>query len=158
MREPRVFKISLAGISVTTESDWQNIKEFARTNMTNRDYPEINDLSYNELLVFASRAAGIPLEEFGDIENGEYWIDERGTWWNPLELDEDAYRLMVNLKLRINYDTVIGYDVVEVLGPEQDDLSCDCTTYTIEGDQCASVRRAIVHAAAKIGQRLVDNK
>lgn len=121
-------------------------------------YQDISDLSYNELLVFASRASGIPLEEFGDIENGEYWIDERGTWWNPLELDEDAFRLMVQLKLRINYDTVIGYDVVEVLGPEQDDLSCDCTTYTIEGDQCATVRRAIVHAAAKIGQRLVDNK
>ena len=76
----------------------------------------------------------------------------------PTKNDADAFHLMIRLKLRINYDTVIEYDVVEVFGPERDDFSCDCTTYTIEDDQCAAVRRAIVHAAAKIGKQMLDSK
>lgn len=105
--------------------------------------------SDRELLELAAKAIGTYFVE------GESWDD--GAGWNPLEYDEDAYRLMVQLKLRINYDKVIGCDVVEVLGPERDDFSCDCTTYTIEDDQCAAVRRAIVHAAAKIGKSMLDD-
>lgn len=106
--------------------------------------------SDRELLYLAAKAIGTYFVD------GESWDD--GAGWNPLEYDEDAYRLMVQLKLRINYDTVIEYDVVEVFGPERDDFSCDCTTETIEEDQCASVRRAIVRAAARIGKQMLDNK
>lgn len=55
------------------------------------------------LLVYASRAAGIPLEKYGDIENGDLYIDDRGTWWNPLEDDGDAFRLATALMLNIEY-------------------------------------------------------
>lgn len=110
----------------------------------------VDSMNDRELLELAATAIGTCFVD------GESW--DEGAGWNPLEYDEDAFRLMVQLKLRINYDTVIEYDVVEVLGPERDDFSCDCTTYTIEDDQCAAVRRAIVHAAAKIGKQLVDGK
>lgn len=121
----------------------------------------VDSISDREMLELAALAAGIKYKwKQEDYAYGDFGIIPKG-WrrcWNPLRSDEDAFRLMVQLKLRINYDTVIEYDVVEVLGPEQDDFSCDCTTYTIEDDQCAAVRRAIVHAAAKIGKQLVDRK
>lgn len=110
----------------------------------------MDSISDRELLELAAKAVGYWNKEFNCF-NGP-------LSWDPLKNDADAFRLMVQLKLRINYDTVIEYDVVEVLGPEQDDFSCDCTTYTIEDDQCAAVCRAIVHAAAKIGKQLVDRK
>ena len=113
--------------------------------------------SDRELLELAAKALGLVSYNY---ESKETYADCYGNVraWNPLEYDEDAYRLMVQLKLRINYDTVIEYDVVEVFGPERDDFSCDCTTETIEEDQCASVRRAIVRAAARIGKQMLDNK
>jgi len=45
-----------------------------------------------------------------------------------------------------------GDDIVEVFGPEADDMSCHCTTESVDGDPHAATRRAIVRAAAEIGR------
>lgn len=108
-----------------------------------------------DLLRLAAKAAGITI----DFPCGMYdpmlvVKDEFGNyrWWNPIIDDGDALRLAVKLRLRINREINCGCDIVEVFGPEADDMSCHCSTEDVVDDTYAATRRAIIRAAAEIGK------
>jgi len=99
-----------------------------------------------ELLELAAKAAGI----------GNYWrhVDDLYQWeqgsyiinWNPLTDDGDALRLAVSLE-------------IEIISSEKYRVSCADTKETShavrhESDPYAATRRAIVRAAAEIGESL----
>lgn len=109
-----------------------------------------------ELLELAAKAAGVDLEWDGppDIWQPMYYQGKTYHGWLPLTNDGDALRLAVKLRLRLNREINCGDDIVEVFGPENDDMSCHCSTESIEGDPCAATRRAIVRAAAEIGRTM----
>lgn len=109
------------------------------------------------LLEMAAKAAGID-GEWRDNYTGDYYytgntygimyLPEDGNWtiWNPLTDDGDALRLAVKLDIDIN--------------PRWGD---ECCTQAIGGDffyeergsdPLAATRRAIVRAAAAIGEKL----
>ncbi len=114
-----------------------------------------------ELLELAAKAVGRVgyrwcgrcfLAKWNDSDGG--WF-ELGSVWDPLNSDGDALRLAVKLRLRINREINCGCDIVEVFGPEADDMSCHCTTESVENDDpYAATRRAIVRAAAEIGRNM----
>lgn len=94
-----------------------------------------------ELLELAAKAAG---EEFVFV-NGEKRIKDMG--WNPLESDGQALRLAVKL----NLDVELLNDCVYANGLE-------VQNYQLfewhKDDKCAATRRAIVRAAAAIGEAM----
>lgn len=112
-----------------------------------------------ELMELAAKAAGIPPGIGIDSDGGYVRIEGSGgdlrvVKWNPLEDDGDALRLAVKLRLRINREINCGCDIVEVFGPEADDMSCHCSTEDVVDDTYAATRRAIVRAAAEIGRQM----
>jgi len=97
-----------------------------------------------ELLEMAAKAAGIQLN---NAAMQTMYMGDDGQWvfWNPLKDDGDALRLAV--KLHIDIYTPDRDGRVGVLTPECEEV------YEPEGvDACAAVRRAIVRAAAAIGE------
>lgn len=101
-----------------------------------------------ELLELAAKAAGI------EIQDERIWVDAKetmgGSWekWNPLTDDGDALRLAV--KLRMVIDCVLGAEYVEYfLNGHIQYINIDITD-----DPYAATRRAIVRAAASIGEKL----
>lgn len=84
-----------------------------------------------ELLKLAAKAAGIdhPGGEHSRYNDGRLWDCNGLRWWNPLEDDGDAFRLMVALGIRPEFD---GYAELAM----QDELY--------------KTRRAIVRAASQI--------
>jgi hypothetical protein len=91
-----------------------------------------------KLLKLAAKAAGIPLKpDFK--ERFDYYMEDR-LMWNPLTDDGDALRLAVKLRITIDFyrDEVYAYPVNEQYG----------------SDPCAATRRAIVRAAAEIGEEM----
>ena len=100
-----------------------------------------------ELLELAAKAAGI--EIISDAEEKGLWIKHKFLAWNPLTDDGDALRLAVKLNLGVSIPIhqTIKADVV-------------CFRYSRvsireEGnDPYAATRRAIVRAAAAIGQEM----
>lgn len=105
-----------------------------------------------ELLELAAKAAGYSIKAH---EDGTLYSDCRcaGYWgvWNPLTDDGDAFRLASQLYLIV--DTSLGRAIEEerlVLGHNNwvyGDMD-------FEFDDLAATRRAIVRAAAAIGERL----
>ena len=111
-----------------------------------------------ELLELAAKAAGIEIDPIDAAhEPGQWFV------WNPLTDDGDALRLTVKLGIKVmpypiysdekhsviasckhlappnnDDDTYVGPEVVEVYG----------------GDPLAATRRAIVRAAAAIGEAM----
>lgn len=84
-----------------------------------------------ELMIYAARAIGcVYSEEFGILFEEEYG-NAVETEWNPLNDDGDAFRLAAKL----------GIDVIWNKAPN--------SSYA---EYLAIARRAIVKAAAKIGQ------
>ena len=103
-----------------------------------------------ELLELAARAAGIEIVEWSCIEESCDAIarleDMRLHKWNPLTDDGDALRLAVKLRLGIGVtDGEDGY----AYAMKKNIMDCDET-----GEDCESIRRAIVRAAAAIGETL----
>ncbi|MNG70277.1 hypothetical protein D3C79_286580 [compost metagenome] len=107
--------------------------------------------SDRELLALAAKAAGYTIHENGHDINGIPWLwcDEIEDNWYPLYGDGNALRLAVMLDMSIEVNRVdemvtvtSGYNgehrVVEVFG--------DC--------MFAATRRAIVRAAAAIGEAI----
>ena len=91
-----------------------------------------------DLLEKAAKAAGIDLEWEGPHSPRK---------WNPLTDDGDALRLAV--KLRMMVDCVRGADVIEIfVNGEIRHIGIDIT----DSDPYAATRRAIVRAAAMIGE------
>lgn len=110
-----------------------------------------------ELLELAAKAAGYKLERFiSAVYPYPTAYTVNGKPWNPRKDDGDALRLAVKLRLRLNREINFGDDIVEVFGPEDDNLSCHCSTESIKGYPYASTRRAIVRAAAEIGRQMQE--
>ena len=106
-----------------------------------------------ELLELAAKAAGYEVWEHPE---GSLCIAPPMRRWNPITDDGDALRLAVKLRLCLNREINFGNDIVEVFGPEDDNLSCHCSTESIKGDPYAATRRAIVRAAAEIGRQMQE--
>ena len=102
-----------------------------------------------ELLELAAKAAGeITPSWYGN----EAYFDGVLSRWNPLTDDGDALRLAVKLNLRVmpqekcayvesNPDSMLGFASVSEMEMNGD-------------DHCAATRRAIVCAAAAIGEQM----
>jgi len=90
-----------------------------------------------ELLELAAKAAGIDLQ-YADDEGLLPYNGSTNAEWNPLTDDGDALRLAVKLELFVD-----AYNkkstVCRVIEPHN-------------GDPYAATRRAIVRAAAEVGQ------
>lgn len=113
------------------------------------------------LLEMAARAAGINAQweaeddaEWAALHSGMWLCGERSPdnskYWNPLTVDGDALRLAVKLNLDIRYES---YDagVAVIVGGGWDDAP-EAVHEIFERDGPRAVRRAIVRAAAAIGE------
>lgn len=108
-----------------------------------------------ELLELAAKAAGL---------SGFTFINGRGAIydplpdvmqpyrpWNPLTDDGDALRLAVTLSLGIEFDTLLP--VVGVTSPRSDRFVGYRWYEWLNKDAAAATRRAVVRAAADIGEQ-----
>jgi len=99
-----------------------------------------------ELLELAAKAAGMRLNHAGQPTTGNYY-DLADFNWNPLLDDGDALRLAVKLGLEVRTD---GPYLIAVTPRYVDN-----ELYEPRGDDpYAATRRAIVRAAAVIGQEM----
>jgi len=102
-----------------------------------------------ELLVLAAKAAGLPVDM--DAEGGIGWFacgtdsDGDPVWWNPLKDDGDALRLAVKLHMSVS----INSDATDVYDGERSHLR-----ELHHANAAAATRRAIVRAAAAIGEKM----
>jgi hypothetical protein len=114
----------------------------------------MSDKTDKELLELAAKAVGIECDEVGPYVEFKEWQSEFGMDiggsfelvrrnWEPLDNDVDALRLAVNLSMHVDIRTDLAAVVV---WPD--------TVEQINGDPYAATRRAIVRAAAAIGERL----
>jgi hypothetical protein len=105
-----------------------------------------------KLLEDAAKAAGIDYIDLPDAARGLFMrvsSAEQMHWWSPLTDDGDALRLAVKLRLPITFaDWSDGETVVVAFGGnvEADNI--------VTADPYASTRRAVVRAAAAIGEKL----
>lgn len=90
-----------------------------------------------ELLKLAAKAAGVEVVTPTMLEYGK---------WNPLTDDGDALRLAVKFGFGIEFDN--DGDGVEVFGDS------GIEALSANGDLAAATRRAIVRAAAYIGESM----
>lgn len=102
-----------------------------------------------ELLELAAKAANVERLDFGKGEIKTYCPDGYTTVWDPLTDDGDALRLAVKLGLYIEIDRP---NARASALPEDENMEFSRERFS--GDPCASTRRAIVRAAAKIGKAM----
>jgi hypothetical protein len=108
-----------------------------------------------ELLEAAAKAAGIHWENWTPtVFAGEAELREWPYGWNPLADDGDALRLAVKLKFKVT----IGWDnptlvTVEWIERHEDGWAVKELEGGQENDPLAATRRAIVRAAAALGER-----
>jgi hypothetical protein len=132
---------------------------------TSRAHPRIRlqngegeEMTDRELLELAAKAAGIECRGWcppggrSDGWHGMYTGDgETGAWsqWNPLTDDGDALRLAVKLDMKVFHAAKSAYAI-----PSHDGVGMEVQDRYIDagGDKYAATRRAIVRAAASIGQ------
>ena len=110
-----------------------------------------------ELLELAAKAAGSPISEgyFEETDRFSAWVYMCGDWldyWNPLENDTDAFRLMVKTFIEVGYDVTDN----EVFAGGANELGCEFES--CDTDPYAATRRAIVRAAAEIGKKMEEEK
>ena len=98
-----------------------------------------------EMLELAAKAAGIEhLSGEYCVSGPELWDIERKRWWRPLTNDGDALRLAVQLHMQVSITTEsCRAETLPVLGVRVNDK-----------DEMAATRRAIVRAAAAIGEAM----
>lgn len=89
-----------------------------------------------ELLELAAKAAGIPDSNICLV-------------WNPLTDDGDALRMAVKLE----FDVWVDGDAVEIFFGRDISAKSLAIEYVGNGDAYAATRRAIVRAAAVIGEQ-----
>ena len=101
-----------------------------------------------ELLELAAKSAGLRVVSYDDFLGCMRIASDgsvTGYGWNPLTDDGDALRLAVKLKLSVSiFDDAIG------VGRR----SSSYGELEIQGDPYAATRRAIVRAAAAIGEQM----
>lgn len=116
-----------------------------------------------ELLELAAKAAGIEIKGWSDDRPytsskssfGNGFVSWNPVFWNPLADDGDALRLAVNLGMNI----VRGYFAVTAeIPPEAENDPGVSEDWPYADDPYAATRRAIVRAAAEIGQRINDQQ
>ena len=113
-----------------------------------------------ELLELAAKAAGYDVEPAFD-GGSDFLNTTLNTWWNPLDIDGDAFRLAV--KLRIDVDHVLlengsSYVLVEQKSYTKTSESIRCIEKDFnEQDRLEITRRAIVQVAAEIGKRMLKD-
>ena len=103
-----------------------------------------------ELLELAAKAAGMELDREGTAEaDGKFAVLPDYRLWNPLTDDGDALRLAAALKMDIVYrdDGVGAGDIDEGAGEGA------MWGARHEAEPAAAYRRAIVRAAAAIGEQ-----
>jgi hypothetical protein len=111
-----------------------------------------------ELLEAAARALGRTGVRYEDGEWLEIrygvktalWFDDDEGYWNPLESDADAFQLAVKLGISLEIGEAGFGDVQAGKG---DHWACE---WLNADDPCAATRRAIVRAAAAIGEKMKD--
>ena len=108
--------------------------------------------SDRELLELAAKAAEI---KGVWSERGQCLVacEGRGCsydWWRPLEDDGDAFRLAVKLGFIVDIDVEEHYTEVEFTSNYEDKSTSEGHAF----DAMAATRRAIVRAAAAIGETL----
>ncbi|MCP1116996.1 hypothetical protein [Robbsia andropogonis] len=110
-----------------------------------------------ELLELAAKAAGLDDARWQDgIWSEKLWEVIGEGYWNPLEKDDDAFRLMVDLRLMIDQNRAAdqqGWVAAERYGCE----GCFSPASAVEdgfdeSGRAAATRRAIVRASAEIGR------
>jgi hypothetical protein len=105
-----------------------------------------------ELLEKAAKAAGAEYFSGGDDWENPINTEDRefymlvGEFWNPLKYDGDAFRLAVQLQIDVNHQRALG--VVEAFWSKD----AGCKREPCGSDSLAATRRAIVRAAAAIGE------
>jgi hypothetical protein len=120
----------------------------------------MTDRSDRELLERAAKAAGYTC--YRTDERGWFQVKDHplySTWelWNPLTDDGDALRLAVKLRMdlmlcgKTSDERGPAASVVFALGDDYDSLSEWVADHG--GDENAATRRAIVRAAAAIGEQ-----
>lgn len=101
-----------------------------------------------ELLELAAKAAGL------NVGTDEGTYDDL-KWWNPLTNDGDALRLAVTLRIDVLFD---GRDLpdahVETVANEPGLEAQPWAHEALQPDAAAATRRAIVRAAAAIGEAM----
>lgn len=103
-----------------------------------------------ELLEVAAKAAGFELTQWPDEDFVRAVLP--GNWcpkWNPLGNDGDALRLAVKLGIKFRYNAALG-QAFAWIGP--DEIEVRENIEDCHRSECAATRRAIVRAAAKIGE------
>lgn len=105
-----------------------------------------------ELLELAAKAIGKRLNGWRYSDDGWFYTykgmrDDTIIQWSPLNDDGDAMRLAVQLGIPIMHaDPYVVTHAGKSVMSEQ-------VTERIDNDPCAATRRAIVRAAAKIGEQ-----
>ena len=116
-----------------------------------------------ELLEWAAKACGYTIHENGKDINGDtwYWCEQISDCWSPLTDDGDALRLAVKLGISITpypiYNSENRHSVIAKQRRKSDTLRENNPTEVIEiygSDEYAATRRAIVRAAASIGEQI----
>jgi hypothetical protein len=117
--------------------------------------------SDKELLEMAAKAAGIKgrSDSFGFVTM-EAGYDADPLYWNPLSNDAEAFRLAVKLNLHVDANpwstTVFAHkNTTEIdFGLDFNGKEITCMMFDVQTTDCpyASTRRAIVLAAAKLGE------
>lgn len=106
-----------------------------------------------ELLELAAKAAGIDWFDEPALQAGKGLHMKSGPFWNPLQDDGDALRLAVKLRLHILHNDA-GEPVLWVSAVLNKTMIHAAEEFADEGDRAASTRRAIVRAAAAIGEAM----
>lgn len=101
--------------------------------------------THDKLLILAAKACGMP----PPVDSNGVWsawvgTPETGHWWDPLADDGDALRLA----------HILGMDVDMCACWIQYDGESEMEVIEFEGSSLENVRRAIVRAAAAIGEAM----
>lgn len=102
-----------------------------------------------ELLELAAEAAGVDHPGGDHCAHGPaLWDCKAMRWWRPLTDDGDALRLAVKLGISIHPPSAR----VAAAYSQGFQVNAQAKVYPVGGDDCAATRRAIVLAAAAIGE------
>lgn len=110
-----------------------------------------------ELIEFAAIAIGLTLVRWNDgnepYSNGQGFILEDNSLWNPLTNSDQALNLCASLKINLEYDD-IGVEAIATTSMFFHGAECpwrfEC--FASHESKNAAVRHAIVFVAAKIGK------
>ena len=112
-----------------------------------------------ELLELAAKAAEIELEPYKEGRKPHQLIEHESgegsipVLWNPLTNDGDAFRLAMKLNMSIAYNTDPDGAFAQVAVPWHEDFLGYWWNEWLHKDAAAATRRAIVRAAAAIGEK-----